>query len=231
MPDNPSQTPPPPPHPDFQKPPAAAGESRPAPIYMDPSAYQAMLAERDDLLQFKAGATKRHDELERQRIEAMAKAGQVEEALKETHKQWEAKHRESEQRYQQIETSWLTEKKTAAIAEALNGREFAGEDPAKTAALVRRLLADEVDAARDSQGNPSVFDRATRSPAAEYLRQRLNSPELAIFFKASNRGGAGSDGTRAASNGQSDDPTGDYMRMLREQREGARRDPSSIFKR
>jgi hypothetical protein len=226
MPDNPNPTPS---HPDFQKPPAVAGESRPAPIYMDPSAYQAMLAERDELLQFKAGATKERDRIEAERIAALAKAGQVEEALTETRKQWEAKHRESEQKYQQVETSWLTEKKTAAIAEALNGREFAGTDPAKTAALVRRLLADEVEAARDSQGLPIVFDRATRRPATEYLRERLEAPEFALFFKASNRGGAGSDGTRAASTQQSNDPTGDYMRMLRERREAAISDPSRVF--
>jgi len=184
---------------------------------MDQSAYQAMLAERDQLLQFRAQALKEREALEAERIAALAKAGQVEQALEETRKQWEAKYRDAEKLKSDIEASWLGEKKTTAIAEALNGKVFAGADPAKTAALVRRLLGEELEAARDSQGSPAVFDRATRRPAADYLKERLESPEFAIFFVANTRGGAGGDGTRAQANmDNNNDPTGDFMRQYRE---------------
>lgn len=233
MPDNPTQQPtqPTPASPVFQQPPAGPGENRPAPIYLDPSVWQATNQRLAELEQAHARSLRERDEAEAERLKSSAKAGELEKSWEENDKRWEKKYREVEQSRAEIESKWLGEKKTAAIAEALNGREFAGTDPAATAALVRKLLADEVEASRDSQGNPTVYDRATRRPASEYLRERLNSPDLAIFFKASNRGGAGGDGTRTAGNGQqSDDPTGEYMRRLREQRESARRDPSSMFR-
>jgi|GEM_PF-4675023 len=213
-------------HPDLQRPPTG-----PAPIYMDPSAYQAMLAERDELLQFKARATKEFEAKEAERLQAQAKAGELEKAWAENDKRWEAKYRDAEQRSQTVETAWLTEKKNAAIAEALNGRTFVG-DPARTAALVRRLLAEEIEASRDAQGNPVVYDRTTRRPAADYLKERLESPDsdFAPLLVARNRGGAGTDGTRAAGGTQpSNDPIGDYMRKMREARELAVKDPSRVF--
>ena len=193
-----------PPHPDFSRPPATAGENRPQPVYMDPATYQAWEAERLELLKFKQDAQKQFEAKEAERLAALAKAGKIEEALTETRNQGEVKHREAELRYQQLETAWLTEKKAVEIAAALNGRSFVGQDPAKTAALVRRLLVDEIEAARDTQGNPIVYDRMTRRPAArrpaaDYLRERLDSPEFSVFFAPNQRGGAGTDGTRSAS--------------------------------
>ena len=160
--------------------------------------YQAWEAERLELLKFKQDAQKQFEAKEAERLAALAKAGKIEEALTETRNQGEVKHREAEQRYQALETAWLTEKKTAEIAGALNGKTFTGPDPAKTAALVRRLLADEIEAARDTQGNPIVYDRTTRRPAADYLKERLESPEFSVFFASTQRGGAGTDGTRTA---------------------------------
>lgn len=216
-------------HPGFDQPPAGPNETRPAQVYMTPEAYQAILAEREELLALKAKAEKDAEAKEGERLAALAKAGQVEEALAETRKQAEAKARESDKRYQTVETAWLNEKRTAAIAEALNGRAFVGEKPETTAALVRKLLSDEIEASLDTQGNPAVYDRTTRRPAAEYLKDRLQSPDFAIFFKADNRGGAGADGARHAGGGQSEDPTDAYMRKLRETREAAIRDPSRIY--
>jgi hypothetical protein len=165
---------------------------------MDAAMYQAWEAERLELVKFKQEAQKQFEAKEAERLAALAKAGKIEEALTETRNQGEIKHREAEQRYQALESAWLAEKKAVEIAAALNGRSFVGQDPAKTAALVRRLLADEIEAARDSQGNPIVYDRTTRRPASDYLRERLDSPEFAVFFAPTQRGGAGTDGTRSA---------------------------------
>ena len=49
---------------------------------------------------------------------------------------------------------------------------------------------------RDPQGTPLTRSRSDLRPAADYLKARLESPELAFFFAASSRGGSGSDGTR-----------------------------------
>jgi hypothetical protein len=165
---------------------------------MDAAMYQAWEAERLELVKFKQEAQKQFEAKEAERLAALAKAGKIEEALTETRNQGEIKHREAEQRYQALESAWLAEKKTAAIAEALNGRTFIGQDPARTAGMLRKLLADEIEAARDSQGNPTVYARSTRQPADLYLKERLESPDLAIFFAPSQRGGAGTDGTRSA---------------------------------
>jgi hypothetical protein len=217
-------------HPDFNRPPAAAGEARPATIYMESAAYQAMMDERAELIQFKARAQQEFEAKEAERLAALAKAGKIEEALTETRNQGEIKHREAEQRYQALESAWLTEKKNAAIAEALNGRQFVG-DPARTAALVRRYLADEIEATRDSQGNPVVYDRKTRRPAADYLKERLESPDsdLAPLLAASHRGGAGTDGTRTAGAPGNEDPTSAYMKQFREQMAASRSDPTRVY--
>ena len=62
--------------------------------------------------------------------------------------------------------------------------------------MVRRLIQDEFETVRDASGVLVVRDRASGRPAAEAIRERLDSPQYAIFFAPSSRGGSGSDGTR-----------------------------------
>jgi hypothetical protein len=136
---------------------------------------------------------------EAERLRALAEKGQIEEALAQQRKTWEQKHAEVVSRYTQLEQQIHAERKNGAIAEAFHGRSFVGETPdqrSATAMMVRRLIQEDFETTRDASGALVVREKASGRPAAEVLRERLDSPAYAIFFAPSSRGGAGSDGTR-----------------------------------
>lgn len=136
---------------------------------------------------------------EAERLRALAEKGNVEEALAQQRAAWERKHAEAEARYAGLERQILDERKAAAIAEAFHGRAFVGETAEQKAAaaeMVRRLLRDEFETVREPSGALVVRDKATGRPAAEAIAERLDSPQYAIFFAPSARGGAGTDGSR-----------------------------------
>ena len=136
---------------------------------------------------------------EAERLRALAEKGQIEEALAQQRKAWEQKHAEAVSRYTQLEQQVHAERKNSAIAEAFHGRTFVGETPeqkAATAAMVRRLLQDDFETTRDASGALVVREKVSGRPAAEVLRERLDSPQFAIFFAPSSRGGSGTEGTR-----------------------------------
>jgi hypothetical protein len=139
------------------------------------------------------------EQKETERLRALAEKGQIEEALNQQRAAWEQKHAEALSRYSSLERQVYEERKTAAIAEAFHGRSFVGDSPEQktaAAAMVRRLLQDEFETVRDGSGALLVRDKASGRPAAEAIRERLDSPQFAIFFAPSSRGGAGGDGTR-----------------------------------
>lgn len=139
---------------------------------------------------------------EAERLRALAEKGNVEEALAQQRASWERKHAEAQARYADLERQVFEDRKAAAIAEAFQGRSFAGETAeqrADTAAMARQLLRDELETVRDASGSLSVRDKVTGRPAAEVIAERLDSPRFAIFFAPSARGGAGTDGARSFS--------------------------------
>lgn len=136
---------------------------------------------------------------EAERLRALAEKGNVEEALAQQREAWERKHAEAQARYASLERQVFGERKAAAIAEAFHGRSFVGEtaeQKAAAAAMVRRLLSDEFETVRDSSGALVVREKATGRPATEAIAERLDSPQYAIFFAPSARGGSGTDGAR-----------------------------------
>lgn len=185
-------------HPDLQRPPAAAGEVRPATIYMNPEEYTRKEQELQQLREYKAQQQALYDQAEAARIKALADKGQIEEAFKQMQERHQAEAAKYREQAITIEREWLRERSDTEINAVLAGRTFAGADPQATAAIVRRLLSDEVEAVRDAQGNPVIRDRKTLRPAAEYLKERLEAPDMAIFFAATHRGGSGTDGARPA---------------------------------
>jgi hypothetical protein len=178
---------------------AAGAATAPSSISLSVEEYQRLRTlERqvDDLRQMQQAAL---ESKETERLRMMAEKGQIEEALGQQRKAWEQKHAEALSRYAQLEQQVHAERKSAAIAEALQGRAFLGETAEQrgaTAAMVRRLLEDEFETTRDTSGALVVREKVSGRPAVEALRQRLESPEFAIFFAPASRGGAGSDGTR-----------------------------------
>jgi len=136
---------------------------------------------------------------EKERLRALAEKGQIEEALDQQRKTWEQKHAEALSRYTLLEQQVFGERKAAAIAEACQGRSFVGEtaeQKAAAAAMVRRLLQDEFETVREPSGALTVREKASGRPAADALRERLESPQFAIFFAPTSRGGAGGDASR-----------------------------------
>jgi len=136
---------------------------------------------------------------DQERLRALAEKGQIEEALEQQRRTWERKHAEAVSRYTLLEQQVFGERKSAAIADALQGRAFVGETSEQrsaAAAMVRRLLQDEFETVREASGALVVRERSSGRPAGEALRERLDSPQFAIFFAATSRGGAGGDASR-----------------------------------
>ena len=191
---------PPPASPPFQEPPAGPGERRVAPIWMAPEDFTRTQNELRTLREYKAEQEKLAELAEADRVKLLTDKGQIEEAYNMQKLRYEQKLTEASTRAQTIEKQWLEEKRVAAINEALEGRQFAGVDPKATAKLVRTLLESEIEAVMGEGASPVIRDRKTLRPAVDYLPERLNSPDLALFFKAETRGGAGTDGTRTPAN-------------------------------
>jgi hypothetical protein len=182
-------------------------DAQPNPSTASASAPPALTAEEHQRLRTLESQLKEYQRLqeamleqkETERLRALAEKGQIEEALNQQRQAWEQKHAEALSRYSSLERQVHEERKTAAIAEAFNGRSFVGDTPEQksaAAAMVRRLLQDEFETVRDASGSLLVRDKVSGRSAAEAIRERLDSPQYAIFFAPSSRGGSGSDGTR-----------------------------------
>ena len=202
----PTNGPPPPAHPDLSRPPAEQPRAAAPTIYMTPEQYAAQQAEMSRLQGVEAAVRAQMEAAENARLKALAEKGQIEEAFTQNRKTYEETVAKERAERLQTETAWFAEKTSSAIASALNGRSFAGSDPAATAALVRRLLEGEIETVRDPQGTPLTRSRADLRPAADYLKARLDSPEFAVFFAPQSRGGSGGDGTRPAGTPQPQAP-------------------------
>jgi hypothetical protein len=165
--------------------------------------YQRLRLLEKQLEEFQKVQQATIDAKEAERLRVLAEKGQIEEALAQQRSAWEQKHAEALSRYTQLEQQVYSERKNTAISEAFAGRAFVGdtaEQRATTAAMVRRLLQDDFETTRDGAGTLVVRDKVSGRPAAEVLRERLSTPQFAIFFAPSSRGGSGSDGSRPPAN-------------------------------
>lgn len=115
-----------------------------------------------------------------------------------------------------------SDKRRAAISEALSGRRFAGPLPAATEEIVRKLLEGEIEAVRDDRGKLHVRDRRTLRAAGEYLKERVASQEFAIFFAESHPGDHGGAHGSAYARQTSGDPNAAFAAAFRQRREDAR---------
>jgi hypothetical protein len=198
-------------HPDFARPPVGAAEahSTPPPTPLTVDEYQRLRSLEKQIEEFQRIQQSTLDAKEAERLRALAEKGQIEEALAQQRKTWEQKHAEALNKYSLLEQQIHGERRNMAIAEAFHGRSFVGETPdqkSATAAMVRRLLQDEFETTRDASGALVVREKVSGRPATEVLRERLDSPQFAIFFAPSARGGSGTDGTRQPANLQPREP-------------------------
>jgi hypothetical protein len=165
---------------------------------MDQATYAAQNAELARLREFQKGVQAQLDAKEKERLKILGEKEGVEKALAEQAGAWEKKHAEVIAERAAVESAWLAEKTNAAINEALAGRQYNSEDPAETAKLVRGILALELEAVRGPDGQPVVRHKGTLKPAADYLKERLDSKALAGLFKPTSAAGAGGSGSQPA---------------------------------
>jgi hypothetical protein len=202
------------PHTDFALPAVAQPGGPPAPpapstIPLSVEEYQRLRSLERQLEDFQKLQQSALEAKEAERLRLLAEKGQIEEALAQQRTAWEQKHADVLNRYSQLENQVHTERKQTAIVEAFHGRSFVGETSEQrsaTAAMVRRLLQDDFETTRDASGALVVREKLTGRLAVDVLRERLDSPQVAIFFAPSSRGGSGADGTRPPANPHSTQP-------------------------
>lgn len=218
-----TQAPPTPtaPHVDFTKPPAAPGENRtppaPAPaataaptmVTLTVDEYQRFRGLERQLSDFQVQQQKALDDARNAELKAMADKGEIEKALAEQKKDWEAKHAEALGKHRALESQILTEKFDATINDALAGVEWTGDTPeqrANASRMFRLTIKPDFESIRLADGTIVVRDKASGRPAAEVLRERLSDPSLSFLLAPKSRGGSGSDGARPPANQQQPQP-------------------------
>ncbi len=160
--------------------------------------YQRLRGIETQLAQFQAAKDAEIAAKEAERIKALADKGQVDQALEESRKAYEARLNESTAKYADLERQVFNERKGAVIVGAFAGRSFVGqtaEEQARTASQVRTLLEGQFETVRDATGSLVVRDKVTGRPAADVIRETLDSPAFAHFLAP--KGGTGTGGGAA----------------------------------
>jgi hypothetical protein len=186
---------------------------------MNPDQWAASEQEKQNLRESKAQLDQLLEAKEKERLRLMTEKGQAEQAINEVRSAGEKRYAELSAKSEQRDRAWLQREAKAVIDEVLTGRELAGVDPTETAKHLRTILESEIEAVMGQDGQPVIRHKSTFRPALDYLKERIESPSLGVFFAAKSRGGAGTDGTRTLAITPSNDPTGDYMKSIREMRE------------
>ncbi len=171
--------------------------------------YQRLIALEASFAQVKAEQQAALEAKEADKARLLAEKGQVEEGLKLATSQWEAKFRDATKKYEDLETSLLSERLDASLASSFAGRQFAGETPESqsvAASQLRLILKPQFESFRDASGAIVVRDKASLRPAAEVVKEALASPMYAHFFAPTSRGGTGSDGSRPPATQQETKP-------------------------
>ena len=209
---NPTPTPS---HPAFQQPPATASQPVVIPVSIDDfNRYRGL---ESQLQKIEAERSAERDRLAGENAKALAEKGEIQKALEETRKHWESKHSETQGQLATFEKQVFSERRDAVLASALTGREFISEHAAQQ---LRQILTDQFETQRVASGSLVVREKVSGRPAADALRELLDAPTFAHFFKPTSRGGAGTDGARpAGANAPNEDPTEAYMARYRAQQE------------
>ncbi len=171
--------------------------------------YQRLRTLESQIEEIRSAKSAELEAKESERIKALADKGRIEEAFNQQRQTLEARLNESNTRYVELERQVFNERKKSMIAEAFAGRTFVGNSPerqAETARQVRSLLEAQFETIRDDSGALFVKDKISGRPAAEVIRESLDSPSFAHFFAPSSQGGAGVDATRSSTNHQPPKP-------------------------
>jgi hypothetical protein len=185
--------------------PAAGGTAAPAApttttVALSAEEYQRLRDAASQLEELRSLKAAEIDAKESERQRVLAEKAELEAALDQNRRNWEQKLNETTSKFTDLERQIFQERRAAVIAQAFAGRSFVGETAerkAETASQVRSLLESRFETVRESSGGLVVRDKITGRPAADVIREALDSPSFAHFFAPTSRGGAGSDGSRS----------------------------------
>lgn len=175
--------------------PVIAPPTAPAMVPVTVEEYQRLRSTEAQLAEMKRANALILEKAEADRIKALADKGQVDEAMKQLREAETAKRTEAETRYAGLESQYLGEKKANVIGDSLAGRDFVSPE---AAAQAKTLLDARFESTRDASGQIMVREKSTGRPAAEVIRETLDSPSFAHFMKPSTTGGANAGGSKPA---------------------------------
>lgn len=166
----------------------------PAKVSLKADEYVDLMRQLNEAKELLAQAKREKDaEIERVNAESLKKLAEekgLQAALEEQRKQLQARLEQEAKEREELRRSVLEEKRAAVVAEALAGKQFVS-DAAKAQALL--ILQSRTEAVFED-GKPVIRDTVTKRPAESVLSDLVGGPDLAHFFAASNRGGAGTKG-------------------------------------
>lgn len=172
----------------------AAAKQPPPTVQLSVDEYQRLHTLESELRELRSAQQAALDAKEAERIKALADKGEVDAALESLRRQYDDKVGESRQRYADLERQVADERRNAVVAQALAGRRFVNDHASRQAI---GLLAADVEVSRGTDGRLVDVDRLTKRPAADALKDKLDSPEFAHFFAADAvAGGAAQSGGR-----------------------------------
>jgi hypothetical protein len=119
------------------------------------------------------------------RLAAMAEAGKAKEAI-------ERLRADAEAKLAARTNAFLNAERSRAVSDLIAGRPFASD---AAATQLRLLLEAQVEAVLDDSGSVALRDRVSGRPAIDVLREQLDSPAFAHFFRASSQSGIGASGS------------------------------------
>lgn len=122
---------------------------------------------------------------EQARLDALAEKGKIDQQLSDDAKAWQAKMSKVEADSADLRKYAFATSRDNTIREAMQGFTLKGGNPeakAAMAAMAMKLAAMDLDAEMADDGSTRVFDKATRRPAADVLRERFSSEEFSAFF-------------------------------------------------
>lgn len=166
--------------------------------------YKRLLESQSKLAEADAQREREAKDAEQRVIDALAKKGESDAALAKQRELSDAELKKARDRGDALEAQILSDRKSAAITNALLGVEFVS--PA-AAAQARDILDNLTEAVRDAAGVVTIREKSTHKAAVAMVKDWLASPDSAHFRKASTAGGAGANGgDKPAPTGGADKP-------------------------
>lgn len=200
----------PPVHPDLQRPPSAVNTQA---VAVDE--LQALRTAQQELAAIRAAQQVTAEQEAQRHFQSKAKEDPLS-ALDLQRAHFEKLLGEERQVKERLEAERLNERRDLVLNATLAGVTFAGDTPeekATTAAYLRRIIQDDFEAIRNASGQIEVREKVSGRPAADVLRERLSSKQLALFLAPATRGGSGTDGSRVPGNPQAPEQLNDIQRQ------------------